>query len=148
NSIFAIDSSGILVLRGNVENVKRMLEMVERIDIMIPSEFDSEVIPIKYAIASEIANALNSLSTGGGGTTVGKSSSSSGSSSSRSFGGSGMSNPGGSAFGGAGPPGGSSFGSSYNRQGTTSGMNPGTTGSTGGSFTDRLQNIIRKASVS
>ncbi len=150
NSIFAIDSSGILVLRDNVENVKRMLEMIERIDVMIPSDFESEVIPIKYAIASEIANALNSLSTGGGGTTVGKSSSGSGSSSSSrssSFGSGGMSNPGGSAFGGSGTPGGSSFGSSYGRQGTTTGTTPGGASGGGSSFTDRLQNIIRKASV-
>src|SRR5262249_15462964 len=67
NSILPIDSSQILVLRDYTENVKRMLEMIDRIDIAVPSEFTEEVIPIKYAKASEIADALNSLSGGGGG---------------------------------------------------------------------------------
>jgi len=71
NGILPIDSSQILVLRDYAENVKRMLEMVKKIDVAVPSEYVSEVIPIKYALASEIANALNSLSSGGGGTTVG-----------------------------------------------------------------------------
>ncbi len=67
NPILPIDSSQILVLRDFSENVKRMVEMVKRIDVVIPSEFASEVIPIKYAIASDIASVLNSLSSGGGG---------------------------------------------------------------------------------
>src|SRR5207249_4161300 len=72
NAILPIDSSQILVLRDNTENVKRMLEMIEKVDITPTSEFISEVIPIKYALASEIASALGSLSTGGGATTVGR----------------------------------------------------------------------------
>lgn len=70
-AILPIDASQILVLRDFTENVKRMLEMIEKIDVAIPSEFVSEVIPIKYAKATEIAQALNSLSTGGGATTFG-----------------------------------------------------------------------------
>jgi general secretion pathway protein D len=73
NAILPIDSSSIVVLRDYTENVKRMLELIEKIDIDVPSEFVSEVIPIKYALASEISAALNSLSSGGGGTTVGSS---------------------------------------------------------------------------
>lgn len=71
NAILPIDSSQILVLRDNTENVKRMLEMIEKIDVTVQSEFVNEVIPIKYALASDIANALSSLSGGGGGTTIG-----------------------------------------------------------------------------
>ena len=71
NAILPIDSSQILVLRDYTENVKRMLEMIKEVDVAVPSEFVDEVIPIKYALASEIASALNSLSSGGGGTTVG-----------------------------------------------------------------------------
>ena len=37
-------------------------------DVSVPEEFVSEVIPIKYALADDIANALNSLGGGGGGT--------------------------------------------------------------------------------
>jgi uncharacterized membrane protein YgcG len=69
--ILPIDSSQILVLRDYSENVKRMLEMIKKIDVAVPAEYISEVIPIKYALASDIASALNSLSSGGGGTTVG-----------------------------------------------------------------------------
>ena len=68
NSILSIDSNGILVLRDNAENVKRMLEMIKKVDVSVPEEFVSEVIPIKYALADDIANALNSLGGGSGGT--------------------------------------------------------------------------------
>ncbi len=67
NAILPIDTSMMLVLRDYTENVKRMLELIKQIDVAVPSEFVSEVIPIKYAQASEIAGALNSLSSGGGG---------------------------------------------------------------------------------
>jgi general secretion pathway protein D len=70
NSILAIDGNGILVLRDYAENVKRMLEMIEQIDVNVPAEYISEVIPIRYAKVDEIASALNSLGGGGGGATV------------------------------------------------------------------------------
>lgn len=148
NSILPIDSSMMLVLRDYSENVKRMLEMIKEVDVSIPSEFISEVIPIKYALSSDIANALNSLGSGGGGTTVGGSSTTgtTGTMGGRSsFGGrSGASGSMGSRGGMMGYPG-----------STMPGMNPmGTTttqaGAQGaaGSFTDRLRNIINRASVS
>ena len=49
NAVLPIDSSQILVLRDFTENVKRMLELIEQVDTAIPSEFDEEVIPIKYS---------------------------------------------------------------------------------------------------
>src|ERR1017187_9388612 len=48
NSILPIDGNGILVLRDYAENVKRMLEMIEQIDVSVPAEYISEVIPIRY----------------------------------------------------------------------------------------------------
>lgn len=66
NSIFPIDDNGILVIRDYAENVKRMLEMINRIDVSVPAEFISEVIPIRYAKVDDIANALNALGGGGG----------------------------------------------------------------------------------
>jgi len=69
NSITPIDDNGILVIRDYAENVKRMLEMIDRIDISVPAEYISEVIPIRYAKVDDIANALNSLG-GSGGATV------------------------------------------------------------------------------
>ncbi|HXR04404.1 MAG TPA: secretin N-terminal domain-containing protein [Verrucomicrobiae bacterium] len=68
-SIMAIDNNGILVIRDYAENVKRMMEMIDKIDVSVPAEYISEVIPIRYALAGEIANALSSLG-GGGGATV------------------------------------------------------------------------------
>jgi general secretion pathway protein D len=61
NSIYPIDSNGILIIRDYAENVKRMLEMLEQVDINVPAVYVSAVIPIRYALASDIANALNSL---------------------------------------------------------------------------------------
>ncbi len=64
NNVMPIDSSGILVIRDYAANVKRMLELIKQIDIVVEPDIESEVIPIKYAQASEIASALGSL--GGG----------------------------------------------------------------------------------
>lgn len=126
NPILPIDSSGVLVLRDNVANVKRMLEMIEKVDVAVQSEFISEVIPIKYAKAEEIASALSSVGGGSGGT-VG----------SRPTGGtttSGFNRPGGTGYGQQGLPGAS----------TTPTPQP----TTGSAFSQNLQNIIRKAASS
>jgi general secretion pathway protein D len=137
NAIFPIDDNGILVLRDNAENVKRMLEMIDQIDVSVPAEYISEVIPIKYAMAEDIASALNSLG-GSGGSTV-------------SFGGSGATPPvsglarnsstvGGAAGGYQGvnqPNQPRAFGSQATPGGTPTG---GTT------FQQRLQSIIQRAS--
>jgi Mg-chelatase subunit ChlD len=66
NSILPIDSSQILVFRDTPENVERMSELVAKVDVAAPAEYVSEVIPIKHGKASDIANALNSLSSKGG----------------------------------------------------------------------------------
>ncbi len=130
NPIMPIDSSGILVLRDNVANVKRMLEMIDKVDVAVPSEFVSEVIPIKFAKAEEIASALSSVGGGSGGTV------------------------------GSRPTGGTGTTSGFNRPGMGSsgynqpGMIPGQTSSAtptpsgGSAFSQNLQNIIRKAATS
>ena len=139
NAILPIDSSSILVLRDYTENVKRMLELIKEIDVAVPSEYVSEVIPIKYAKASDIASALNSLSSGGGGTSI--STGTSGTRGSRSS----MFNRTGTSTGFGGYPG-----------QTTPGMvtppggagTPTPTPTAGSSFSQRLQNIISRASQS
>jgi len=68
NAILPIDDNGILVLRDNAENVKRMMEMIAAVDVIVPAEYTNAVIPIKYAMVDDIANVLNSLETAGGGT--------------------------------------------------------------------------------
>jgi general secretion pathway protein D len=70
-SITPLDDNGILILRDHAENVKRMLELIDQVDTGGgESEIISEVIPIKYALAADIASALNSLGGGSGGGTV------------------------------------------------------------------------------
>jgi general secretion pathway protein D len=138
NGIQAIDDNGILVLRDNAENVKRMLEMIDQIDVSVPAEYISEVIPIRYALAEDIANALNSLG-GAGGATVSIGSSAAApsiSGVSRSSGVSGMS--GGSQFPG------SAGGMQQRSFGTQTAPGAPTGGST---FQQRLQSIIQRAST-
>jgi general secretion pathway protein D len=131
NSIFPIDANGILVLRDYTENVKRMLEMIEKLDVSVPSEFVSEVIPIKYALASDIASALSSLGGGGGSTSVGQRQSRG------TTGGAGMGRPGTTGFGAQ--PG-------INNPMGQPGQPAAGTPSSGASFSDRLQQIIKRAS--
>jgi general secretion pathway protein D len=65
-NIFPIDSSQILIIRDYSANVKRMMELIAQIDVIAPMDYDSEVIPIKYAKAADIASALSSLGAGTG----------------------------------------------------------------------------------
>ena len=157
NSILGIDGNGILVLRDYAENVKRMLEMIEQIDVSVPAEYISEVIPIRYAMVDEIASALNSLGGAGGGSmvSIGSRPSStpiSGMAANRSgsIGGGGMGGMGG--IGGAGNYQSGGIGGGASPYGNRTGLgasgstaNPG--GATGGnSFASRLNNIINRAS--
>ncbi len=143
NAVLPIDSSQILVIRDYAENVKRMLELVARVDVVVPSEYVSEVIPLKYAKSSDIASALNSLSSGGGGTSVGTGGAGgAGTRGSRGMGSRGT----GMGMGGMG------MGGSMPGQTMAPGMmtptgsagNP--TPQAGSSFNQRLQNIIQRAS--
>ena len=59
--ITAIDSSSTLVLRDYAANVKRMLELVEKIDVLIPIDDEVELIPIKYALSADISAVMGSL---------------------------------------------------------------------------------------
>jgi general secretion pathway protein D len=142
NSIISLDANGVLVIRDYAENVKRMLEMIQQVDVSVPAEYISEVVPIKYAMAEDIANALNSLG-GSGGNTV-------------SIGGSTAAAPisgintraggTGGGFGGSSSqyPGGNNPNQSrgFGAQATTPGGAP--TGGT--SFQQRLNSIIQRAS--
>lgn len=65
NGIVAIDASQTLVLRDYSINVKRMMEVIEKIDVSTPMEVELELIPIKYALVSDIAAVLGSLTSGG-----------------------------------------------------------------------------------
>jgi general secretion pathway protein D len=116
----------------------------------VPAEFISEVIPIKYALSSDIASALNSLSSsGGGGTSVGTrgSTGGSGTRTSSGFGRSGTTGSGMGGMGSSGYQGSTGMNSGFG--GTQQTAQGSTTGAgAGSSFTSRLQNIISKAATS
>ncbi len=65
--IVPIDSSGVIVLRDYAINIKRMVEIINKVDIVVPLEVEMEMVPIKYALAADVANVLSSLTSGGGG---------------------------------------------------------------------------------
>ncbi len=133
NAVFPIDSNGILIVRDYAENVKRMLEFIDKVDVVVPEEFKSEVIPIKYAMVDDIANALNSL--GGSSSSIGNATTPNGGG--RLGGGGGMGNqfqPGGGGLNGQNPT--RPFGSA-------AGGAPGS----GNTFSQRLQSIIQRASA-
>lgn len=141
NTIIALPSTQTVILRDYAENVGRMMEMIHRIDILTPLSIKPEVIPIKYALASDIASALSALGASGG-TSVGKSSSGA-----TSFGGNGASgrngfgNTGNGVNGGvggySGQPGQSSFGGG-------GGINSQATGARS-AFQNNLQKIVQNA---
>jgi general secretion pathway protein D len=144
NSILAIDSSGILVIRDFSANVKRMLEMIKQIDIATPLDYDSEVIPIKYALAADIQSALSSLGGGGSATSIGRSSTGGTGAAGAGFspGGYGRGTlGGGGGVGGLGTPG-------QQLGGTQPGVGGLNSSTRGASFQDRLRNIVQKASSS
>ncbi len=154
NSIVAVTTGQILVLRDYAENIKRMLELIEKVDVMVPTQFDPVVIPIKYALASDIQSVLGSLSAGGGGGLTVGSSAGGGRSSGGTLGGGGRSGGFGSTMGSGG------LGGQGYQQGYQQGMNPmGTTGGMGtsgaggslagarSSFAQRVGNIVRSAST-
>jgi general secretion pathway protein D len=137
NSILPIDDNGILVLRDNAENVKRMLEMIDQVDVSVPAEYISEVIPIKYALAEDIANALNSLG-GGGNATVSIGSSGA----AQSISGLGTRTSGTTTPGAGGT---SQYGANQPNQPRTTGAPTTGTPTRSGTFSDRLQRLVSRA---
>lgn len=134
NNVMPIDSTGILVIRDYSANVKRMLELIKQIDVIVEPDIVSEVIPIKYAQASEIASALGSLG-GGSSTSIGPPTRS---------GRTGMGG-GGGGFGGAGGYGGQQggFGGGLNTPGGQLG-GAGGAGQRTSNFTQNLQSLVNK----
>jgi general secretion pathway protein D len=138
NAIMPLDENGLIVLRDNVENVRQMMELIKRVDVIVPAEYISKVIPIKYAMADDIAGVLSSLESAGGGMVSFGSSSTPASSPVHNG------SVGNTQMGGF--PGGS--GSGYGSTGSSGSgfQNPqGSTGSSGQSpFASRLQNILQR----
>jgi len=140
NSILTIPSTGMIVLRDYAENVKRMLEIIAKIDVVPVQEFESVVIPIKYALAGDIQQVLGGLTAGGGGgITIGGQRSNTGLT---SGGVGGFGGAGGGGLGGVGGQQGFGNQNGLNRQGGLGGGAGGLGGAAGrGSFANRLQQI-------
>jgi general secretion pathway protein D len=65
--IITIDSSQLIILRDYAINVKRMLEIIKKIDVSVESEYKLEVIPIRYGKVADMYNVMGGLIGGGGG---------------------------------------------------------------------------------
>ena len=61
NGVLSVDSTRTLVLRDYSANVKRMLEVIEKLDVIVPIQEQMKIIPIKYALATDVAIVLSSL---------------------------------------------------------------------------------------
>jgi general secretion pathway protein D len=135
--LIGVKGSPTLVIRDYAENVKRMLEILAKVDVALPVTIETVVIPIKYATAGEIAGVLSGL-----GATTG-----SGISGGASSGGAGFS---GSTFGGGGLGGSQYGGSGVNRLGNPTGgaANPGGLRNTGTATGNRLTQAVNRASGS
>jgi type II secretory pathway component GspD/PulD (secretin) len=63
NGLLPLNAQQALMLRDRPENVQRMLQVIQRVDVEPPPEYISEVIPFKYAKASEIVAAIHGFAT-------------------------------------------------------------------------------------
>ncbi len=117
NSIVGVRGSPVVVLRDYSENVKRMMEILEKVDVALPMDIDTVVIPIKYALAGDIANVLSGLSAGGSATTFGTGAGASGLGGGTGFGASGVGGQFGGGVGGISRGGVGGFGSGINQGG-------------------------------
>ena len=131
-TMIIIPNTQNIVMRDFSENVKRMIEVLRKIDVETPHEYEPVVIPIKYALAADIAQVLSSLTAGGGGggTTIGASSGGAGRSGSS---GGGFGGNSGGGFGGSGGRN-SGFGGNSSGRGGFGGGYGGGGGGYGGGF--------------
>lgn len=67
NGTVALESTKTIILRDFAINVKRMIEVLEKVDVEVPDEFILEVIPIRYGKVEDINQTLQSVITGSGG---------------------------------------------------------------------------------
>ena len=81
NAVQGMDRTRTLILRDFASNVKRMLTVLEKLDVEEEIDEEHEIVSIKYALSQDIATVLGSLTTGG--SVTGTSSSSTSGSSTR-----------------------------------------------------------------
>jgi general secretion pathway protein D len=67
NGIVPFDTTKVLVLRDYAANVKRMMEVIKKIDRIPPTDYKFEVIPIRFSKVEDIYYSISSLISGGAG---------------------------------------------------------------------------------
>jgi general secretion pathway protein D len=65
--IVPIDSNQLLVLRDYASNIRRMLDLIKKVDVTPQSDYKLEVIPIKYGKVADLFDTMNTLISGSGG---------------------------------------------------------------------------------
>ncbi len=65
--IVPIDSNQLLVIRDVASNIKRMLELIDEVDVPPQSDYKLEVIPIKYGKVTDLFDTMNALISGAAG---------------------------------------------------------------------------------
>ncbi|MEW6305863.1 MAG: secretin N-terminal domain-containing protein [Verrucomicrobiota bacterium] len=147
--IVPIDANRILVLRDYAINVKRMMEIIEEIDVHVPAEVQMKLIPIKYAPVADISAVLGSLTSGGVASTTGRTTGTTGRTTGRTGSTLGRGTTG-TTFGQpgtTGQPGSTQFrqpGTTFTPQQNIPGQQPGASSALS-SFQDRMRDIINRA---
>lgn len=65
--IMGLPTTKTIIIRDYAINVKRMLEVLEKIDIEVENDYELEVIPIRYGRVEDIYATMSSVISGGGG---------------------------------------------------------------------------------
>ena len=135
--VLALPNTQTLVLRDYAANIKRMMEVIRKVDTEVENDYKLEVIPIKYGKVEDIYSTMSSLIGGGGGGARGTTATG-GRTSSRSRGGAGA--------------GGRSGGLNQNRNSasgalgqTQPGMQQGNQPGGQNTFGQRLQGVLNRA---
>ncbi|MBI3416798.1 MAG: hypothetical protein HY043_16025 [Verrucomicrobia bacterium] len=160
SAVIIVPNAGIVVLREAQSVVKRMVEVIDRIDTKTEPEYKLEIIPIKYGKVTDIYETMSSLIGAGGGGGGGGGTGATGGRLSAAGGGRGTSRSG-SRGSGSGMRGGTSRGGlGGGLGGNMGGINPqtgqpynaatGRTGNVAGNRTDfnsRIQSIVNRAAT-
>ena len=70
-AVTPIDSNQTIILRDYSSNIRRMLDVIEKVDVMPESDFTLEVIPVRYGKVGDIHATMQALISGAGGATGG-----------------------------------------------------------------------------
>ena len=65
--IVPIDSNQLLVLRDYASNIRRMIDLIKKVDVPPESDYKLEVIPIKYGKVADLFDTMNALISGSSG---------------------------------------------------------------------------------